>query len=137
MLAKALRMHWQCDKQEGEFARYQQLLDKLFKDGNVVYKGYSDDTRNTDNAWMETTATHFHCETELAEMLPRFDEEEGGGSHDGPQFAWLDINEKNPRMSLLFAGHSDWVRRVAFHTVAAQETHGRRPPQRLRDHLER
>ena len=28
-----------------------------------VYKGYVDDLRNTDNAWIETVAMHFHDET--------------------------------------------------------------------------
>ena len=28
-----------------------------------VYKGYVDDPRNTDNAWMETVAVNFHDET--------------------------------------------------------------------------
>ena len=28
-----------------------------------VYKGYVDDPRNTDNAWMETVACNFHDET--------------------------------------------------------------------------
>ena len=26
---------------------------------NVIYRGYVDDDRNTDNAWMETSAVHF------------------------------------------------------------------------------
>lgn len=28
-----------------------------------IYKGYVDDPRNTDNAWMETVANNFHDET--------------------------------------------------------------------------
>jgi len=28
-----------------------------------VYKGYVDDPRNTDNAWIETIATNFHDDT--------------------------------------------------------------------------
>ncbi len=28
-----------------------------------VYRGYVDDPRNTDNAWMETVACNFHDET--------------------------------------------------------------------------
>ena len=27
-----------------------------------IYKGYVDDSRNTDNAWMETVAYNFHDE---------------------------------------------------------------------------
>lgn len=35
-------------------------LDKLFKQGTLLYRGYVDDPRNTDNAWMETVAVNFH-----------------------------------------------------------------------------
>lgn len=28
-----------------------------------MYKGYVDDPRNTDNAWMETVAVNFHDES--------------------------------------------------------------------------
>ncbi|XP_064643438.1 transient receptor potential cation channel subfamily M member-like 2 isoform X2 [Lineus longissimus] len=36
-------------------------LDNLFKTGGtVVYKGYTDDPRNTDNAWLETIAVNYH-----------------------------------------------------------------------------
>ena len=30
------------------------IADKLFSDGKLLYQGYVDDPRNTDNAWMET-----------------------------------------------------------------------------------
>lgn len=46
------------------------LVDDLFASGKQVYCGCVDDPRNTDNAWMETTAFHFHCNEELATMLP-------------------------------------------------------------------
>ena len=35
----------------------------------MVYEGYVDDPRSTDNAWIETTAYHFHCTDEIAENL--------------------------------------------------------------------
>ena len=35
-----------------------------------VYRGYVDDPRATDNAWMETTAFHFHCSAEVGDRLP-------------------------------------------------------------------
>ena len=31
-----------------------QLIDKIFTNGTLIYQGYVDDPRNTDNAWMET-----------------------------------------------------------------------------------
>ena len=53
------------------------LLDQLFdmsdelsgKDDRIVYRGYVDDPRNTDNAWIETTAVHFHMSRELASKI--------------------------------------------------------------------
>ncbi|KAI5637233.1 NUDIX domain-containing protein [Phthorimaea operculella] len=35
---------------------------KFFSGGKEIYKGYVDDPRNTDNAWMETAAYNFHDE---------------------------------------------------------------------------
>ena len=35
-------------------------LNILFKSGSTVFKGYVDDPRNTDNAWMETVAVNVH-----------------------------------------------------------------------------
>ena len=37
-------------------------LEEFFKVGLEIYKGYVDDPRNTDNAWMETTVFNFHDE---------------------------------------------------------------------------
>ena len=54
---------------EAEQARCHQLIDELFARHEVVYQGYVDDPRSTDNAWIETTAYHFHCSTEIAEQL--------------------------------------------------------------------
>lgn len=34
----------------------------FFSEGEEVYRGYVDDPRNTDNAWMETVAYNFHDE---------------------------------------------------------------------------
>lgn len=45
-------------------------LDDLFASGRQVFRGYVDDPRNTDNAWTETTASHFHCSAELGAQLP-------------------------------------------------------------------
>ncbi|XP_053372803.1 transient receptor potential cation channel subfamily M member-like 2 [Mercenaria mercenaria] len=37
-------------------------LKKLWKKGVKIYEGYADDPRNTDNAWLETTALSYHDE---------------------------------------------------------------------------
>ena len=40
------------------------LIDEFFQNcGTQIYKGYVDDQRNTDNAWMETVAFNFHDES--------------------------------------------------------------------------
>ena len=55
---------------EHERRKFSEMVDELFVMGQVVYRGYVDDPRNTDNAWMETTAFHFHCTDALARRLP-------------------------------------------------------------------
>lgn len=40
----------------------QKRIDEAFANGREVYRGYVDDPRNTDNAWMETVAFNFHDE---------------------------------------------------------------------------
>lgn len=35
-------------------------LDILWRKGVELYRGYVDDPRNTDNAWMETVVVNFH-----------------------------------------------------------------------------
>ncbi|OWA53321.1 ADP-ribose pyrophosphatase, mitochondrial [Hypsibius exemplaris] len=36
------------------------LMEDHFRDGVQIYRGYVDDPRNTDNAWMETVAINYH-----------------------------------------------------------------------------
>jgi len=40
----------------------EERIEELFENGITIYKGYVDDPRNTDNAWMETVAVNFHDE---------------------------------------------------------------------------
>ena len=84
-------------------AEFQRLTDELFASGTVIYRGYVDDPRNTDNAWMETTAFHFHCSAALGSLLPL----EAGD--DAAKVQWLDVDAANPHYAHLYAGHKDWV----------------------------
>ena len=55
-----------------------------------VYKGYADDTRNTDHAWIETTALWKHLPWEIAEkMVPV-------AGDDARSAEWVDIEEFHP-----------------------------------------
>lgn len=71
-------------------------LGKMFKNGVPLYLGYSDDLRNTDNAWLETTVVNIHDST--GEMFQLFNLSAGD---DAVNVSWVqytpDIN--------LFANH--------------------------------
>ncbi|XP_056144189.1 ADP-ribose pyrophosphatase, mitochondrial isoform X2 [Lampris incognitus] len=88
-----------------EKAKIHERITKLFSSpGFQVYKGYVDDPRNTDNAWIETVAMNFH-------------DEEGtsvGGlplqaGDDAGQVKWVDLDSAVP----LYASHSQFLAVVA------------------------
>lgn len=68
-------------------------------DGKTVYQGYVDDPRNTDNAWMETTAT--------VKLVAKDIELEPRAGDDAIAFAWLALEEPLPE---LYANHTELVR---------------------------
>lgn len=75
----------------------------------VVYEGYVDDPRSTDNAWIETTAYHFHCTDEIAKQLKL------GHGTDAAKAMWLKVDPKTEdRYARLWANHRDWVDEVAL-----------------------
>ena len=92
---------------ERKAAQFRSLVEQLFDGGKVVYRGYVDDPRNTDNAWMETTAFHFHCEPELGAMLPLH------AGDDAAEVMWLDIDVDDPKYAHLYASHREWVDEIA------------------------
>lgn len=54
-------------------------MDAIFSAGphqEMIYAGYSDDIRNTDNAWIETTTVLFKCSPEQAKLIT-FEAQEG------------------------------------------------------------
>ena len=52
-----------------EKGKMEKLVKMLFSSGEILHRGYVDDPRNTDHAWIETTAVHFHCSRDLAQRL--------------------------------------------------------------------
>ena len=83
-------------------------IDALFKRGEVVYQGYVDDPRNTDNAWMETMAYHFHCSSEMANLLPL------ASGDDAADVMWLDIVDSNYKWATLYASHKEIVQKAVI-----------------------
>ena len=75
-----------------------------------------DDPRNTDNAWMETVAYHFHCSPETVACLHL------GGGDDAASATWLRMDSAaEPRYAKLYASHRVWtdVRRTPFTAFTA------------------
>lgn len=65
--------------------------------GHLIYRGYVDDPRNTDHAWMETTAKHLHLNPEMARRLDLV-----AGS-DARAVCWLPLTPEN--ICKLYASH--------------------------------
>ncbi|KAG7505697.1 ADP-ribose pyrophosphatase, mitochondrial [Solea senegalensis] len=88
-----------------EKAEIHKRINKLFKSpGFQVYKGYVDDPRNTDNAWMETVAVNFHDESgDSVSELPL------QAGDDAGQVQWVDVDSS----LALYANHSHFLELVA------------------------
>ncbi|XP_056871211.1 ADP-ribose pyrophosphatase, mitochondrial isoform X1 [Takifugu flavidus] len=88
-----------------ERAKIHDRITKLFKSsGFQVFKGYVDDPRNTDNAWMETVAVNFHDESgNSVSELPL------QAGDDAGYVQWVDVDSS----LLLYASHSSFLELVA------------------------
>lgn len=76
---------------------------EFFNCGKQIYKGYVDDPRNTDNAWIETTATNVHDESgENTQNLVL------EARDDAADVKWIDISEDME----IYATHSDIIKSV-------------------------
>jgi len=87
-------------------ALFMRLTSELFANGELVSRGYVDDPRNTDNAWMETSVFHFHCSNELGKLLPLH------AGDDAAAVMWLDIDPTEPKFNHLYASHKDFINRA-------------------------
>ncbi|XP_076999009.1 ADP-ribose pyrophosphatase, mitochondrial [Tamandua tetradactyla] len=92
-------------KPSAEKREMEEQLHKLFSQEHlVIYQGYVDDPRNTDNAWMETEAVNYHDET--GEIMDNLILEAGD---DAGKVKWVDISDKLK----LYASHSQFIKLVA------------------------
>ncbi|XP_039611039.1 transient receptor potential cation channel subfamily M member 2-like [Polypterus senegalus] len=97
-------------------ARLKQILDpflqkkitEMLSDGREVYKGYVDDTRNTDQAWIETTAINLHFE-EDDEVLAELKKLDTTDPEAEITAAWQDADQ----LAKLTANHRDLLQKVA------------------------
>ena len=96
------------------------MLTELFSgaDGSIVYQGYVDDPRNTDNAWMETTAFWFHCSRELGPKLQL------SAGDDAKQVRWLDVSDDNPESTPFLEPHPPSPSEALLHSARALPSAG-------------
>lgn len=82
----------------------QQQINAFFACGVEVFRGYVDDPRNTDNAWMETVAMNFHEEN--GKFLERINLKAGD---DAMNVRWMDIGKELN----LYASHNNLLQKVS------------------------
>lgn len=91
-------------KSEKDVIQIRKEIEKIFNEGIEVYRGYVDDPRNTDNAWMETIATLFHDEKGVNVGILKL---QAGDDAIGVKWVDLDRNLK------LFANHISFLEEIA------------------------
>lgn len=91
------------DMSEEELKTWKQKFDKFFSEGEIVYQGYIDDDRNTDNAWIESVAYNFHDDD--GSTVGKLELNAGD---DAVGVRWIDIS---PELAL-HASHNDIVLEV-------------------------
>jgi len=91
--------------EETERDSTKKLIDALFEGGDVIYKGYVDDPRNTDNSWMETVAMNFHDDdgTNVGKVPLQ-------AGDDAKNVTWLAID----RELKLYASHFDFIKETCM-----------------------
>lgn len=85
--------------------KIRQNTEKLFSNPTkMLYCGYVDDPRNTDNAWMETCCTLFHDATGQLTQSLRLE-----AGDDAKAVQWMEINLEDPQFKL-YASHRDFIK---------------------------
>ncbi len=75
-----------------------------FSQAAILYRGYVDDRRNTDNAWIETTVSHLHLSAEQAAALTLT-----AGDDARPGSArWVPLTPE--RLAGMYASHGEFLR---------------------------
>ncbi|XP_032686867.1 ADP-ribose pyrophosphatase, mitochondrial [Odontomachus brunneus] len=98
------------EKDNAERKTLRDSIADFFAKGDEIYKGYVDDPRNTDNAWMETVAINFHDEDNS--VVGKLALKAGD---DARNVRWMDVN----RQINLYANHSEFIRK----TVSRRDAH--------------
>ncbi|KAL5967618.1 ADP-ribose pyrophosphatase mitochondrial [Taenia solium] len=79
-------------------------VNKAFNEGYEIYRGYVDDPRNTDNAWMETVAVNFHDDSGTGLALLKL-----SAGDDAAAVRWVDADPSQD----LYASHRHFLELTA------------------------
>ncbi|CAI5440881.1 unnamed protein product [Caenorhabditis angaria] len=74
-------------------------LKKLWENGRELYRGYVDDPRNTDNAWMETVVVNFHDSENILKNIKL------QAGDDAIALRWIELDSDVP----LYASHRHFI----------------------------
>ena len=97
------------DMPKEEQERVMRLTGQLFAgSGTTLYRGYVDDPRNTDNAWMETVAVNFH---DTGNLFSAFKLKAGD---DAGAVSWISVDKSIK----LYANHRSFIEAAVAHNKA-------------------
>ncbi|KAK0396163.1 hypothetical protein QR680_001598 [Steinernema hermaphroditum] len=77
-------------------------ISSLWAKGKELFKGYVDDPRNTDNAWMETIVVNFHDDTGLLDNV------NFKAGDDAVNVRWVNVDSGLK----LYASHDSFIRKL-------------------------
>uniref|UniRef100_A0A1B6D243 Nudix hydrolase domain-containing protein n=1 Tax=Clastoptera arizonana TaxID=38151 RepID=A0A1B6D243_9HEMI len=79
-------------------------LDLFFSKGRLIYKGYVDDPRNTDNSWVECIVVHFHDDSgDMIGSIPL------SAGDDACNVTWMDLSHD----LMLYSTHHTFIKDMA------------------------
>lgn len=98
-------------KDNNNTPHHQTILHSIFSPSNrrVVYRGYVDDSRNTDNSWIETCAFQYDWPESLKHLTKEEIEKVFVGGSDAVEVKWIPIREGNTEFDHLYASHKSMV----------------------------
>ncbi|ODM99027.1 ADP-ribose pyrophosphatase, mitochondrial [Orchesella cincta] len=91
------------DLTEEERCTLEVELKNVFNKGEMVYEGYVDDHRNTDNAWIETEAVNFSLDGLAADVFKNLNFKAGS---DANEALWIDVDQNVK----LYASHKSIIK---------------------------
>lgn len=92
-------------KSKEDIVQIENEIQKVFKNGIEVFRGYVDDPRNTDNAWMETIVNLFHDDKGTHVGMLKLH-----AGDDAIGVKWIDL-DKNLQ---LYANHLSFLKEIVI-----------------------